>query len=202
MAEVGVRPMASRYVRFVPQAETAANSLPVCKIFRATLRNGQMFAIDPCNAQYNFSTSAEHGHGVSEWDSYIERLLIADRDTIDVKPTNFGHFLPAMITSGTLADAQAGNFLDADIKATAEMKAHSNLMTLGTIIGAQGVPFPLPGQPSLTTLPKLMSRSSTDHEHAKEVAGFKKQLQQMTELSQSLGTKEMLLNRLRHLSGN
>jgi len=171
-------------------------------MFRATLRNGQKFAIDLCNAQYNFTTRAEHKHGIFEWDSYMERLLTADRTSIDAQPliSNVIRVSPTSV-SGNLADGQAGTFVEADIKSTAEIKARSNVMTIGTLLGARGMPLTFPEQECYTTLPKVMSRSSTDHEHAKEVVGFLKQLQQMIGLIQHLRIKQMLIVRLRE-SGN
>ena len=179
-----------------------SSSGSICRMFRETLRNGQMFAVDLCNAQYNFTTRAEHEHGIFEWDSYMERLLIADRTAIDVQPMIFDLIrVPSIPLSGTLADGLAGIFVEADIKSSAETKAHRYITTLGTVIGAQGTPFPVPGTKSYTTMRKLMNRSSTDHEHAKEVVGFHKQVLPMIGLSQHLGIKQPLLDRLYHASG-
>ena len=153
-----------------------------------------MFAIDPRSSVYNFTTTAEHKHGVFEWELYMERLQIADRTTIDVLPLRHVPLLP--VPSGSLADGQAGNFLNADIRSTAEMKAVTIFIMLGEGLRGQ-LPAFLPLENHQTTFEKLMSRSSSDHEHAGEVYAFKKQLQEAIRLSHSLGTKDALLDRLR-----
>jgi hypothetical protein len=185
MEAVGIRPMASRYVKVVQQDEESSNMTPLSStlIFRATLRNGQMFAIDPRSSVYNFTTTAEHEHGVFEWELYMEHLQIADRTTIPVP-------------SGNLADGQAGNFLNADIRSTAEMKAVTVFIMLGEGLREQ-LPAFLPLENYQTTFAKLMRRSSNHREHASEVYAFKQQLQEAIRLSRSLGTKEALLDRLR-----
>jgi hypothetical protein len=196
MEAVGIRPMASRYVKVVQQDEESSNMTPLSStlIFRATLRNGQMFAIDPRSSVYNFTTTAEHEHGVFEWELYMEHLQIADRTTIEVLPLRRVPLLP--VPSGNLADGQAGNFLNADIRSTAEMKAVTVFIMLGEGLREQ-LPAFLPLENYQTTFAKLMRRSSNHREHASEVYAFKQQLQEAIRLSRSLGTKEALLDRLR-----
>ena len=205
MEQVAVLPLASKYVRFVPQAESASNSASASSVFRATLRNGHMFAIDPCNAQYNFTTRVEHGHGVFEWNSYMERLLVADKNAGEVRFLDLNQIrFPSTAVFGNLADGQAGNFVDADIKSTAETRLHSILMVFGAVLGARFGSEPMTFQDltCYTTLAKLTSRSSTDHDHAEEVVAFKKTLQEVLGPRKALSVKEMLMARLSLEPGN
>lgn len=199
--EVGVRPTASRYVKFIPQDETAQNMASTCYIFRATLRNGQMFALDPCNAQYNFTTAAERGHGIFEWDSYMDRLLVANRAAIDVQPLYFR--APPAPLSGNFRDAQAGIFVDTDIKAAAETRAYSNLVTFLACLRGVLAPRPLPlPEESYLTLTQLMSFSSIDYENKRCVAALTEVLDDVIETCKEQGTKKDLLDRLRREKGN
>jgi hypothetical protein len=200
MDTVGIRPTASRYMKFVTDDETGSGTiLNLIGIFRATLRNGQVFALDPRNAIYNFTTTAEHEHGVFEWNSYMERLLVADSAAVNVQP--LGRFPPHPVPHGTFADGQAGKFAIADIRFTAEMKAVCFFVTLGEGLRRQPQMF-LPLENCHTSFVKLMNRSSTDDEHASEVSAFKKQLQEAIRLTRSMRIKEMLFDRLRLIEGN
>jgi hypothetical protein len=201
MEEVGVRPTASRYMRVVSKDETISDtdSTSSIAIFRATLRNGQMFAVDPRNAMYNFTTTAEHEHGVFEWNSYMECLLVADRVPIGVLPLERLPQHPVPL--GNLANGHAGNFVTADIRFIAESKAISVFVTLG-----EGLRWQLPGFLPLenyqTSFAKLMRRSSTNDEHKIEVSAFKEQLKKAIRLTRCMRLKEMLFDRLRLKEGN
>ena len=195
MDTVGIRPTVSRYMKFVTDDETGSETaLYLIGIFRATLRNGQVFAVDPRNAMYNLTTTAEHEHGVFEWNSYMERLLVADRTAANARP--LGRLPSQPVPHGTLADGQEGNFAIADIMLTAELKAVCIFIALGEGLGRQSQMF-LPLKNCHTSFAKLMNRSSTDDDHASEIPAFKKQLQEAIRLTRSMRIKEMLLDRLR-----
>lgn len=195
MDVVGIRPAASQYMKVVIDDETGSETAPkLTGIFRATLKNGQVFAIDPRNAMYKFTTTTEHEHGVFEWDSYMERLLVDDRVAIDVQPLR--RFPPHPVTQGNLADGLSGKFAITDIRFTAEMKAVCFFVTLGEGLRRQPQMF-LPLENCHTSFVKLMNRSSTDDEHASEVSAFNKQLQEAIRLTRSMRIKEMLFDRLR-----
>lgn len=200
MDTVGIRPTASRYMKFVTDDETGSGTiLNLIGIFRATLRNGQVFAIDPRNAIYNFTTTAEHENGVFEWNSYMKRLLIADSAAVNVQP--LGRFPPHLVPHGTLADGQSGKFTIANIRFTAEMKAVCIFVTLGEGLRRKPQMF-LPLENCHTSFAKLMNRSSTGDEHASEVSAFKQQLEEAIRLTRSMRIKEMLFDRLRLTEGN
>ena len=200
MDTVGIRPTASRYMRFVTDDETGSETaLNVIDIFRATLRNGQVFAIDPRKAMYKFTATTEHEHGVFEWDSYMERLLVDDRVAIDVQPLR--RFPPHPVTQGNSADGLSGKFAITDIRFTAEMKAICFFVTLGEGLRRQPQMF-LPLENCHTSFAKLMNRSSTNDEHASEVSAFKQQLEEAIRLTRSMRIKEMLFDRLRLIEGN
>ena len=156
-----------------------------------------MFAVDPRNAMYNFTTTAELEHGVFEWNSYMERLLVADRVPIGVLP--LGRLPQHPVPLGNLADA--GNFVTANIRFITESKAISVFITLG-----EGLRWQLPGFLPLenyqTSFAKLMSRSSTNDEHKIEVSAFKEQLKKAIRLTRCMRLKEMLFDRLRLKEGN
>jgi len=196
MEEAGIRPTASEYMRVVREDENVLNTASTDRtlIFRATLRNGEVFAIDPRNAMYSFTTTAEHEHGVFQWDSYMERLLVADVTAIDTQPLR--GFPPPPLPQGNLADGQAGKFVKSDIRATAQMKVLCVFLTLAK--GLSGQPgFFLPLQNCPSTFAKLLSRSSTVSEHASQVLAFKEQLQAAIRLTRTMVLKDMLMDRLR-----
>lgn len=148
---------------------------------------------------YNFTTETEHDHGVFEWNSYLERLQIADHAAIHVLPLQRVPLLPAPY--GTFADGQVGRFFNADIRFTAEMKPVSIFVTLGGALSRPSLFF-LPLDSCHTTFAKLLNRSSTDEEHASEVLAFERQLQEAIRLTRHMDTKEALLERLRLKEAN
>jgi hypothetical protein len=187
-------------MEIVTEDETVSGTtLTLVGIFRATLRNGQVFAVDPRNAMYNFTTTAEHERGVFEWNSYMDRLLVANRAAIEVQP--LGSLPPNPVPFGNLADGQAGIFVNADVTSTAESKAFSALFTLGEALKRQ-LPVSLPLKNYQTSFARLMSRFSTDDEHTSEVSAFREQLKAMIRLTSSMTIKEMLFDRLRLKEGN
>jgi hypothetical protein len=196
MEEASICPTASHYMRAIQEGKNVSGTAPTDKtlIFRATLRNGEVFAIDPRNAIYNFTTTAQHEHGVFQWDSYMERLLVADSTAIDTQPLR--GLPPYPLPHGNLADGQAGKFVAADITATAEMKVLCTFLTLAKGLSGQPTSF-LPLQNCPTTFAKLLSRSSTASEHASQVSAFKEQLQAAIRLTRTMVLKDMLMDRLR-----
>jgi hypothetical protein len=195
MEEASIQATASWYMRTISKDKTVSEATPTppVLIFRATLRNGEMFALDPRNAMYNSTTTAEHEHGTFQWDSYMDRLLVTDRAALDVQPLR--RLPPYPEPHGNLADGQANIFVWTDIRATAEMKVLCMFTTLDD--GLRGHPQSfLPLTDYQTTFAKLLSRSSSDDDHASQVFAFNKQLQEGIRLTRSMGIKEMLLGRL------
>lgn len=149
-----------------------------------------MFAIDPCNAQYSFSTTQERNCGVFPWQSYLSRLSLSGGAPTNVQRLGFHAPSPTIYPVGKLADGQRNIFVDADIRSTAESMAPGTLCA---------VCVTLPMLNTLT-LEKLMARASSQAEHAADVGIFKDHLQGAINAGRvtGKGIKDLLMERLHH----
>lgn len=116
------------FVRFVPQGAAGAKSPKESWIFCATLRDGSQFAIDLCNAQYNMTTAQEHTSGVFPWEQYMQRLAIPGG--IPVKTQHLVYCFTDSVAAkfkGTAQDADAGRFVEEDLRIAAQVRASGTL---------------------------------------------------------------------------
>ena len=149
-----------------------------------------MFAIDPCNAQYSFTTAEERNCGVFPWDSYVSRLPLASGAPVSVQ--SLGFYTPSPDTSpvGDIEDGKKNIFVDADIRLTAELTA-------------SGIPAytcaTLSTDPAKLTLDKLMARNSNQAAHAANVSIFKDHLEDIIKAGRATGkgVKSVLMDNLK-----
>jgi hypothetical protein len=160
---VTVSPTACHSVRYHFADDASSDKSPAYWIFRATLRDGSMFAIDPCNAQYSFTTTRERSCGVYPWESYISRLQSISGNPVDIHSHDF-HAAKHMVKPvGNIKDGQQNISVDADVRSTAESMA----------IGALSVGYrKLPLKTQLY-LGDLMARNSNQTKHEEAVSLFK-----------------------------
>jgi hypothetical protein len=122
-----------------------------------------MFAIDPCNAQYSFTTSQERNCGVFPWESYLNRLsvpgIVAVQDLCYHTP-NMG-YSPV----GSIEEGLANSFADVDIRNAAETLASAGCSSKTTLKVLQS--------DSRLSREKLMHRSSDNAKYAADVEVFK-----------------------------
>jgi hypothetical protein len=188
--EVTIDSKAPRSVRFTSLDTLTPIKSPACWIFRATLRDGSIFAIDPCNAQYKFTTSQDRTRGVFPWKSYLDRLSVTGPVKVDsiLSHAAKGEVFP----EGSLGQGNANIFLDADIRSSADCLASSACKVISVGLQyRQGL-----------SMKKLMARSSTHLEHAEHVKLFKAQLTHSLKLTRDHGIKVMVMDRLRHKAQN
>jgi hypothetical protein len=122
-----------------------------------------MFAIDPCNAQYSFTTSRERNCGVFPWESYLGRLSVTDIG--EVHGLCYHKPILSIHQVGSLEEGQADIFADADIRHVAESlpsTACKSKMLAARLQSDHGL-----------SLESLMSRSSNNGEYAANVKLFK-----------------------------
>jgi hypothetical protein len=161
--EVTIDPRAQHSVRLDPLDKTSSNTSQACWIFRAKLKDGSMFAIDPCNAQYSFTTSQERNCGVFPWESYLNRLSVPGIVAVQ----HLCYHTPNMGYSpvGSIEEGLANNFADVDIRNAAETLASAGCSSQTTLKVLQSV--------SRLSPEKLMHRDSSNAEYAANVEVFK-----------------------------
>jgi hypothetical protein len=187
---VTVDPTAAFSVRFGPDDETSSDEPPSYWIFRATLRDGSMFAIDPCNAQYSFTTAEERNCGVFPWETYLSRLSLESGAPVSIQSLGSHAPNPDVSPVGNIEDGKRGIFIDADIRLTAEL--------LATRIPAYTCATLSTG-PTKLTLVKLMARDSNQTEHAANVSIFKDHLEDSIKAGRNTGkgVKSVLMDILK-----
>lgn len=191
MEEVTIDPKAPRSVRFAQLDISASNKSPSYWIFRVTLRDDSVFAIDPCNAQYSCATTQERNCGVFPWASYLSRLSVAD--LVEVQGLRYHAPKNEVSPVGNIEDGKANIFVDADIRSSAESMASSSLTVAGVDLQFNWN----------SSLGRLMARSSNHQEFAANVQIFKNAVANILRDHRSrpngmLGTKDMVLKRLHH----
>lgn len=189
--EVTVDPKAPHSVRFAPLDISASNKSLIYWIFRVTLRDGSVFAFDPCNAQYSCTTIQERKCGVFPWESYLSRLSVTS--LIEVQGFLFNAPKGEVYPVGNIKDGKANVFLDADIRSTAEWMASSFF----TCVSA-GLQFK-----ANRSLGQLMARSSSHQEFAANAQLFKNMIAKLLHDGSAtangmMGIKDMVLERLYH----
>lgn len=185
-----VDPTAPHSVRFGPLDDASSDKSPTSWIFRATLRDGSMFAIDPCNARYSFTTAEERKCGVFPWNSYMSRLSLASGAPVSIQ--SLGSHTPNSNASpvGNIEDGKRNIFVDADIRLTAELLA-------------SGIPAytcaTLSTGPTKLTLNKLMARNSNHTAHAANFSIFKNHLEDIIKAGRTTGkgVKSVLMDLLK-----
>lgn len=194
--EVTFHPQHShRFVSFTPPGDMHFNWGQTDWVFRTTLlRSGSTFAIDPCNAQYTCTTTGERNCGVFKWSWYLFRLssmFFQFPSGNDIQ--GFRSHLPRgdVHPVGTIKAAQKNDFVDGDIRSTAESMA-SSCLTLACAT--------LPIKTTLS-LKKLMARNTSDAQHAEHVKIFKAHVPEVIKQGRAKGVKDLLLQRLHHKAG-
>lgn len=184
--EVTIDPQASRSVRFGPLDEAASDKSPTYWIFRATLRDGSMFAIDPCNAQYSFTTAQERNCGVFPWNSYLSRLSLASGAPVSIQPLGSHAPSPNATPIGNIEDGKRHIFVDADIRSTAES------------MGSKRIVKACITMPATLTLDQVLAHKSNQIEYAANVRAFKNHLEAVIEAGRTTksGVKDVLMDRL------
>lgn len=154
-------------------------------IFRATLSDGSQFAIDPCNAQYSFTTRKDRSRGVFPWDSYLGRLMVPDDGPFNTY--GLTHRRPNARTppTGTLKEGRANFFRDEDIRSTAECAASAQLdVTARTLVLSHDL-----------QLTDIMARSSNGQVFAEYVEIYKEKLDRTLRMTRDKGLKNILMAR-------
>jgi hypothetical protein len=75
--EIVVRTTARHKVKFVPQEAAIYKDTTTLYLFSVVLRDGMQWALDPCNAQYCFTTPLQHECGFLPWDEYMINLGVS-----------------------------------------------------------------------------------------------------------------------------
>jgi hypothetical protein len=164
---------------------------PIYWTFRATLSDGSQFAIDPCNAQYSFTTKQERSRGVFPWDSYLGRLEVPVDVPFDVHELTFHKPKGTAHPVGTLEQGRSNFFLDEDIRSTAESIA-------ATYIFATARDLTLTQDMLMT---QIMDRSSNRQVYANHARAFKEQIERDFKERREAGIKTTLLHRLEVKAG-
>jgi hypothetical protein len=191
MDEVNVKPTASRSVRYHVEDDASSDKSPIYWIFRATLRDGSMFAIDPCNAQYSFTTAEERNSGVFPWDYCIDRLSLTGDPGV-VHELGFHAPDKKAYPVGNIEDGQRDIFVDADIRSTSESMASGALAVGCTTLSSK----------TQLSLSGIMASTSNQTKHKEDISLFKKHLQDVmphmrtTEKDGVNGIKYVLMQRL------
>lgn len=145
-----------------------------------------MFAIDPCNAQYSFTTVQERICGVFPWNSYLSRLSLASGAPVSIEPLGSHAPRPSATPVGDIEDGQRHIFVDTDIRSTAEMMASGRLAKACVTL------------PTTLTLDKLMARNSKQIEYAANASVFKNHREAVIEAGRTTerSIKDVLMGRL------
>jgi hypothetical protein len=154
------------------------------------LKDGSTFAIDPCNAQYSFTTIQERNCGVFPWNSYLSRLSLASGAPVSIQPLGSHAPSPNVPPIGNIEDGKRHIFVDADIRSTAES------------MGSRRIVKACVTMPATLTLDKLMAHKSKQIEYASNVSAFKNHLEAVIEAGRTTksGVKDVLMDRL-HCKG-
>lgn len=164
---------------------------PIFWIFRATLIDGSQFAIDPCNAQYSFTTKQERSRGVFPWDAYLRRLEVPADVPLDVHELTFHEVKGTVDPVGTLQQGRAHVFADEDIRSTAESIAATYFFaTARDLVLTQDM-----------LLTQFMARSSNRQVYANHARAFKEQIERDFKERRKAGIKTTLLHRLEVKAG-
>ena len=164
---------------------------PIFWIFRATLSDGSQFAIDPCNAQYSFTTKKERSHGVFPWEPYLRRLEVPTDDPLEVHELKYHEPRGSVHPAGSLRRGRANIFANKDIRSTAESIAATYLSAIAShLILTQDL--------LLTT---IMDRKSNRQAHTNHVRAFREQIERDFQELREKGIKTTLLYRLEVKAG-
>lgn len=186
--DVTIEPRAPLSVRFASLDFTSSNKSPTYWIFRAKLSDGSEFAIDPCNAQYSFTSAQERNCGVFSWQSYLNRLSITVSAISDIQDLRSHAPKRDVYPVGSIKDGEKDVFIDADFRSTAELMASSSLaVACGTL-----------RYKTKSSLKQLMARSLTQREHAEHVSLIKNHFKLVIDLGRARGVKNSVLERLHH----
>lgn len=145
-----------------------------------------MFAIDPCNAQYSFTTAQERNCGVFPWKSHLSRLSLSSGDPVSIQPLGSHAPSPNAVPIGNIEDGKRHIFVDTDIRSTAEL------------MGSRRIVEACITMPATLTLDKLMAHKSKQMEYAADVSAFKNHLEAVIEAGRTteMGIKDVLMGRL------
>jgi hypothetical protein len=145
-----------------------------------------MFAIDPCNAQYSFTTVQERNGGVFPWDFFLNRLSLASGAPVSIQSLGSHAPSPTAPPIGNIEDGKRHIFVDADIRSTAELMMSRRIVEACVTM------------PATLTLDKLMAHKSKQIEYASNVSAFKNHLEAVIEAGRTTerGIKDVLMGRL------
>jgi len=166
-------------------------SPPTYWIFRATLSDGSQFAIDPCNAQYSFTTQQDRIRGVFPWNSYLGRLMVPSDAPLDAHELTFHKPKGKVHPAGTLEEGRSNLFADQDIRSTAESCTATKLFATARDLA---ITHDL-------LLVDIMDRSSNRQVYESQARVFTERLELVFKKRRDTGIKTTLLQRLEVKAG-